>query len=37
MHTYGLYRLATPLLRRIAVREHTATVDALKVSFESMS
>jgi uncharacterized protein YndB with AHSA1/START domain len=35
MHTYGLYQLATPLLRRIAVRERTATVDALKVSFES--
>jgi uncharacterized protein YndB with AHSA1/START domain len=35
LHTYGLYRLATPILRRIAVRERTATVDALKASFES--
>lgn len=35
MHTYGLSRLATPLLRRIAVRERTATVDALAASFET--
>jgi uncharacterized protein YndB with AHSA1/START domain len=35
MYTYGIYRLATPILRRIAVRERTATVDALKASFES--
>jgi uncharacterized protein YndB with AHSA1/START domain len=35
MHTYGIYRLATPILRRIALRERTATVDALKASFES--
>jgi uncharacterized protein YndB with AHSA1/START domain len=35
MRTYGIYRLATPVLRRIAVRERTATVDALKASFES--
>ena len=35
MHTYGLYRLATPVFRRIAVRERTATLDALKRSFES--
>jgi uncharacterized protein YndB with AHSA1/START domain len=35
MHTYGLYRPATPILRRIAMRERTATVDALKASFES--
>jgi uncharacterized protein YndB with AHSA1/START domain len=34
MHTYGIYRLATPILRRIALRERTATVDALKASFE---
>ena len=34
MHTYRLYRLATPVLRRIAVKERTATVDALKASFE---
>jgi uncharacterized protein YndB with AHSA1/START domain len=35
MQAYGLYRLATPLLRRLAVRERTATVDALQASFES--
>lgn len=35
MHTYGIYRLATPIFRRIAVKERTATVDALKASFES--
>lgn len=35
MRTFGLYRIATPLLRLVAVRERTATVDALKVSFES--
>jgi uncharacterized protein YndB with AHSA1/START domain len=35
MHTYGLYRLATPILRRIAMRERTATVDALEASFET--
>jgi uncharacterized protein YndB with AHSA1/START domain len=35
MKTYGLYRLATPLLRRIAVRERTATLEALKASFET--
>jgi uncharacterized protein YndB with AHSA1/START domain len=34
MHTYRLYRLATPLFRRIAMKERTATVDALKASFE---
>jgi uncharacterized protein YndB with AHSA1/START domain len=34
MHTYGMYRLATPIFRRIAVRERTATVDALRASFE---
>ena len=33
MHTYGLYRLATPILRRIAIRERTVTVDALQASF----
>ena len=35
MQTYGFYRVATPLLRKIAVRERTATVDALEVSFET--
>ena len=33
MHTHGFYRLASPMLRRIAVRERTATIDALKASF----
>ena len=33
MHTYGMNRLASPMLRRIAVRERTATIDALKASF----
>lgn len=35
MHTYGRYRLATPLLRRLAVRERTTTLDALRASFEA--
>ena len=35
MHTYGIYRLATPIFRRIAWKERAATVDALKSSFES--
>jgi uncharacterized protein YndB with AHSA1/START domain len=35
MRTYGLYRVATPFLGRLAVRERTATVDALQASFES--
>lgn len=35
IQTYRLYRLATPLLRRIAVKERTTTVDALKASFEA--
>lgn len=34
VHTYGLYRVATPLLRRVAVRERTATMDALAASFD---
>jgi uncharacterized protein YndB with AHSA1/START domain len=34
MHTHGIYRLATPVLRRIAVRERTTTMDALRTSFE---
>ena len=33
MQTYRYYRLATPMLRRIALRERTATVDALQASF----
>lgn len=32
--TYGMYRLASPIFRRFAVRERTATIDALKASFE---
>lgn len=31
---YGVWRLATPILRRMAVKERTTTVDALKASFE---
>jgi uncharacterized protein YndB with AHSA1/START domain len=34
MHTYGLYRAAKPLLARLAMRERTATVDALAVSLD---
>jgi hypothetical protein len=33
MQTYGLYRLATPIFRRIAIKERTATLDALEASF----
>ena len=33
--TYGIYRAATPVLRRIAVRERTATLEALRASFAS--
>ena len=32
---YGMYRLGAPLFRRLAVRERTTTIDALKASFES--
>jgi uncharacterized protein YndB with AHSA1/START domain len=32
--SYGVWRLGTPLLRRLAVKERTITVDALKASFE---
>ena len=35
LHTYGLYRLATPALRWMARRERTATLDALQASFAS--
>lgn len=34
MEPYGIYRLATPVLRRIAVRERSTTMDALARSFE---
>ena len=30
----GVYRLAAPVFRRMAVRERTITIDALKASFE---
>lgn len=33
LQTYGLYRPATPMLRRIAIRERTTTLDALVASF----
>jgi uncharacterized protein YndB with AHSA1/START domain len=33
MQTYGLYRLAGPVLRQMAVRERTTTIDALTASF----
>jgi uncharacterized protein YndB with AHSA1/START domain len=35
LQTYGVYQLATPVLRRIAVKERTATLEALVASFES--
>jgi len=34
LNAYGAYRLVAPILRRLAVRERTVTVDALKASFE---
>lgn len=34
LRTYGLYRLVTPVLRRIAKKERTATLEALAASFE---
>jgi uncharacterized protein YndB with AHSA1/START domain len=35
LKAYGIYSLAGPIFRLIAVKERTATVDALKASFES--
>jgi uncharacterized protein YndB with AHSA1/START domain len=32
---YGITRLLAPIYRRLAVRERTVTIDALKASFES--
>jgi uncharacterized protein YndB with AHSA1/START domain len=32
--SYGIRRLGTPLWRRMAVKERTITIDALKASFE---
>ena len=37
MQAYGLYRLASPMLRRMAVRERTTTIDALQASFAATS
>jgi uncharacterized protein YndB with AHSA1/START domain len=34
LNAYGWYRLAAPILRWVALRERTVTVDALKSSFE---
>ncbi|MDQ7878467.1 SRPBCC family protein [Microbacterium sp. QXD-8] len=34
VRTYGMYRLATPFLRRIAMKERSATLVALAASFE---
>jgi uncharacterized protein YndB with AHSA1/START domain len=33
LRTYGLYGPATPVMRRIALRERTAVLDALEASF----
>ena len=35
MSIHGVYQLAAPIFRRIAVRERTVTIDALKASFET--
>lgn len=35
IHTHGIYRLVTPVLRRIALRERTTTLEALQASFAS--
>ena len=32
---YGIYVLGAPIFRRLAVRERTTTIEALKASFES--
>jgi uncharacterized protein YndB with AHSA1/START domain len=34
---YGVWRLTTPILRRLAIKERTTTLDALKASFEGSS
>ena len=34
LNVYGIYGLAAPIFSRLAVRERTVTVDALKASFE---
>ena len=33
LKTYGLYGPATPVMKRIALRERTAVLDALEASF----
>lgn len=35
LHSHGVYRLATPVLRRLAMRERSVTLAALAASFES--
>jgi uncharacterized protein YndB with AHSA1/START domain len=35
MSIRGVYQLAAPIFRRIAVRERTVTIDALKASFDT--
>lgn len=35
LHTYGMYRLATPVLSRIAKKERTVTLEALAASFDN--
>ncbi len=34
LNAYGVYRLAAPILKRLALKERTVTIDALKASFE---
>ena len=34
LNVHGVYRLAAPILRRLAIRERTVTIDSLKASFE---
>ena len=34
MNLHGVFQLAAPVVRRLALRERTVTIDALKVSFE---
>jgi hypothetical protein len=33
LNVYGVYGLATPIFRRLAVRERTVTIDSLQASF----
>ena len=35
LQTYGMYRLATPVLRRLAMKERSVTLSALTASFEN--